>query len=101
MSSLLDKTMRTDPIILPNRKKLTSLLYADDLVLLSKSKEGLQNCINSVINFCTKWQMTINEKKSKVMIFSKKKLKYAPKFTLNSNELEITQNYTYMASRTP
>ena len=31
-------------------------MLADDLALLSKSKEGLQN-------FCSEWQMNVNEKK--------------------------------------
>ena len=69
LSFLLDNAMRTDPIILPNGCKLSHLLYLDDLVLLSKSREGLQNCINLVSEFCSKWQITVNEKKSKVTIF--------------------------------
>ena len=38
---LLDRE-DTDPIILPNGTHLNCLLYADDLVLISHSAEGLQ-----------------------------------------------------------
>ena len=98
LSVQLDRTPRSDPIILPNSNKLTSLLYADDLVLLSKSKEGLQNCINTVSEFCNKWHMNVNEKKSKIMIFSKKTCKKVnhPSFTCNKNKLDVVSEFTYL-----
>ena len=36
-------------------KKLNSLSWADDLVLMSTSQKGLQNCLNHLYNYCTKW----------------------------------------------
>jgi len=98
LSISLDKTSRTDPFFLPNGTKLTSLMYADDLVLLSKSQEGLQNCINSVADFCTKWQMTINENKSKVMIFRKRSIKKSKQqsFIIHNNKLETVREFTYL-----
>ena len=47
----LSTAHQTDPFILPNGEKLPTMLYADDLVLISKSREGLQNCINIVSAF--------------------------------------------------
>jgi len=94
----LEQTLRSDPIILPNNNRLSSLLYADDLVLLSKSKEGLQNSINTVSKFCDNWKMDVNEKKSKVMIFSKKACKKnnQPIFTINKKAIEIVNEFTYL-----
>ena len=37
----------SDPIILPNGTKLNSYLYADDLIIISRSKIGLQYCLNT------------------------------------------------------
>ena len=37
---------KSDPLILPDGTQLNCLLYADDLIILSKSKHGLQNCLN-------------------------------------------------------
>ena len=98
LSISLDKTVRTDAFLLPNGAKLTTLMYADDLVLLSKSREGLQNSIDCVADFCTKWQMNINEKKSKVMIFQKKSSKKTKQktFQVNNRELEIVKEFTYL-----
>lgn len=89
---------RTDPFILPNGDKLSSLLYADDLVLISKSSEGLQNCIDVVSSFCKSWHLSVNHKKSKVLIFKRKASKYIreKKFFLNNQILEIVQEFTYL-----
>ena len=53
-------------------KKINSLLYADDLVILSRSKTGLQNCLNALSLYCDKWKLKINPKKTKIMIFQKR-----------------------------
>ena len=43
--------------------KVGCLLFADDLLILSESKEGLQNSINNLSKYCYNWQLTINVKK--------------------------------------
>ena len=48
---LLDQNP-TDPISLQIGHKLNTLFYADDLVILSRSKYRLQNCLNSLPSFC-------------------------------------------------
>jgi hypothetical protein len=39
------------------------LLYADDIVLLSQSKEGLQNSLNILHDFCYSWKLKVNTDK--------------------------------------
>ena len=51
-----------------NNTKVNALMYADDLILLSESKEGLQNLINKVNDFCAERLLCINAKKTKVMV---------------------------------
>ena len=65
------KTDFSDPLFLPDGTKLNCLLYADDLVLLSKSKQGLQHCLNTLSTFCEKWMMNVNLKKTKTMTIQK------------------------------
>lgn len=87
----------TDPFTLPNGTKLNSLLYADDLVILSKSKQGLEKCLNILENFNAKWLLDVNYKKTKILIFQKSGRK--PKnlsFSINNNPIEIVQEYTYL-----
>ena len=47
---------------------ISSLLYADDVVLMADSKEDLQVLIDTVDKFCRRWHMDINLKKSEVMV---------------------------------
>ena len=39
----------SDPFALPNGTNLNSLFYPDDLIILARSKLGLQNCLNKII----------------------------------------------------
>ena len=48
--------------------KVGSLLFADDLVILSESKEGLQNSVNNLGVFCDDWKLTLNIDKTKSMV---------------------------------
>ena len=47
------------------------VMFADDLVLISQSKQGLQNALNKLQRYCDKWCLKINVDKTKVMIFNK------------------------------
>ena len=47
------------------------LLYADDVILLSTTEAGLQNCISKFEKYCDDWCIEVNLVKSKVMIFNK------------------------------
>ena len=55
----------SDPFILPNGTKLNSLLYADDLIILSRSRTCLQNCLNMLSSDCESCTLNINPKKKK------------------------------------
>jgi hypothetical protein len=59
-----------DPITI-NNIKVSCLMYADDIVLISESAKGLQNCLNKLSNYCDIWNLSVNIDKSKVIIFNK------------------------------
>ena len=40
-------------------------MYADDVVLLSTSNKGLQNCVNKLEKFTAESEMSVNIKKDK------------------------------------
>ena len=54
------ESILSDPFVLPNGTKLCSLLYADDLIILSRSKAGLQNCLSALAQYCRSWMLNIN-----------------------------------------
>ena len=47
------------------------MLFTDDFVGVSDSKESLEKLIDVVYGYCNKWRVKANESKSAVMVFSK------------------------------
>ena len=45
---------------------LTIWLFADDMALLSESRIGLQNGLNSLSSYCDKWGLEVNIEKNKM-----------------------------------
>ena len=88
----------SDPLFLPDGTKLNCLRYADDLVLLSKSKHGLQHCLNTLPTFCEKWMMNVKLKKTKTMIMQKNARKPQDSFYfhIDNESINFTQEYTYL-----
>ena len=76
--------------------KLSHLLYADDLMLLSETKTGLQMCINKLKEYCNKWKLTVNLKKTKVIIFRANGKKHNAQFMLEKENLEVIDLYKYL-----
>jgi hypothetical protein len=77
--------------------KLNCLLYADYLLLLSESKEGLQSCLDSLKAYCDSWKLKVNLSKTKIMIFSKGHKNFKKfQFFYNNLEIEIVEKYKYL-----
>ena len=55
-------------IFLNKEVPINALMYADDLILLSDTPEGLQKHIDKL---CDDWRLNINLKKTKMMIFNR------------------------------
>ena len=72
-------------------------MFADDIVLMSETADGLQNCINRLQGYCNKWNLTLNTHKNQVLIFNKGGLRLKKfKFYYEHDVLEITQSYCYL-----
>ena len=84
----------TDPILLEG-KEVPILMYADDVVILSKSAMGLNRALNVLHVFCQKWKLRINTSKTKVLIFNARKWDKF-KFFLGNNLIAIKDTYTYL-----
>ena len=55
-----------------NSLKVTCLMFADDLVLLADRPEGLQNSIDILCMYHRTQKLTVNVKKTKVLVFGHK-----------------------------
>ena len=75
--------------------KLFILLYADDTVIISESKEGLQSALNTYSEYCNEWRLTINSDKSNVTIFSKgRQTEYS--FQINKYDIKVVKEFKYL-----
>ena len=72
-------------------------MYADDLILLSRSAQGLQSMLDNLQNFCELWNLSINTEKTKCMTFQKKnKTSNKDIFQINQTPIENVSEYTYL-----
>ena len=72
-------------------------LFADDIAVLAKSEEDLQQMLTVIHKWCEKWQLCINPDKSKVVHFrfnGKQISSYV--FKIGSAKIEYTIQYKYL-----
>ena len=78
-------------------KHISSLSFADDLVLLSETTVGLQNSLEILQNYCHEWGLDINIDKTKVVVFNRafrKTHKFS--FFVNNSPIEVAKSYRYL-----
>ena len=75
---------------------LNCLLYADDVILMSKTETGLQYCISKLGKYCDDCCLEVNYDKSKVIVFNKAGKFYETKFTYKDQKLESVREYRYL-----
>ena len=71
--------------------KIQLLLFADYLVLLADSEQGLQHSINRLDEFCSTWDMKTN-----VVIFNKSRNQSTPVFKIGEDTIKYSHNYKYL-----
>ena len=77
--------------------RLSILLYADDIALLASEEISMQTMLNKIHEWCKRWRMLINAKKSKVMHFRHARTKRSEfNFKIGDNRLETTDRYKYL-----
>jgi hypothetical protein len=77
-------------------KKISSLLYADDLILFSSTPEGLLNKLDHLHKYCKEWCLKVNINKSKVIVFNKTGRVINHNFKIDTENLECVNKYKYL-----
>ena len=73
------------------------LLYADDdTVILTENGSDLQMALDSVHEYCTKYKLTLNTSKTKIVIFSREKVRRFPTFKYSHHIIAIVSDYIYL-----
>ena len=77
-------------------KKKKLLLYADDTIVLAECPEDLRRALDMLKIYCEFWGLDINVRKTKVMIFSRGKIREMPKFNFNEETVDVVWDYKYL-----
>jgi len=82
---------------LPGLQEIFLLLFADDICLISSTPAGLQNQLDNLEKASTSLGLTVNLKKTKIMVFRKGgHLGKAEKWFYQGKEVEIVNSYKYL-----
>ena len=87
-------------IVLTEDETLVHMLWADDLILVADSKEGLQSQFDGLYRFCSKFQLIVNTIKTKVLVFGKDQNSTRSNFSFsfNGRTIEVCESYKYLGT---
>ena len=78
--------------------RIFCLLYADDTIVLAENAAQLQKALDGLNNYCNKWALKVNLDKTKVVIFSKGKIRKYKSFTFGSHSVDVVDDYVYLGT---
>ena len=77
---------------------LHSLMLMDDTAILASSRKVMKKRIEALIEFCEKYEMVINEGKTKLMVINGNKNDRMEMITSNGIVIKHTDTYVYLGS---
>ncbi len=78
-------------------EQISLLMYADDIVLISTNEQGAQAQLDVMTNWCSRWSMKINAKKSQIIhVRNPQKPLSKVKLYCCEQELKYVSNYKYL-----
>ena len=77
---------------------LACILYADDLCLIAPSRSAMQYLLNICSEYCAKFCLTFNAKKSRTLVFGNVKDAHIAPLVLNSQEINIVSEWLYLGT---
>ena len=76
---------------------LTIILFADDMVIFSETRKGLQNGLDALSSYCSKWGLSVNVSKTKCIAFKRGgRIGAMDRWTYNGEELETVNQFKYL-----
>ena len=80
-------------------RMISTLVYADDIILLAEKELDLQKLLDVVQTWCSKWGISINTQKSNVIHFRKKGKRFPRtdfSFLVGAEPITLTHTYKYL-----
>ena len=75
---------------------ISCIIWADDILLLSESENGLQNMLNNLSSYTKENGMKINPEKTKAMIFNKSGRFLKRSYRVGESQIFTTKSYKYL-----
>ena len=76
---------------------LTVLMFADDMIIFSKTRKGLQTGLNKLDDYCSRWGLTVNINKTKCVAFRNGgKIGQLDRWTFRNELLETVSDFRYL-----
>ena len=79
-----------------DKTSVSCLLWADDIIILSETKSGLQSQLNTIDMYCKTNGLTVNTEKTKCMTFNKAGRFVRNFFTYSNIYLEDVNSFRYL-----
>ena len=96
MADLAKKLEMADGKVKVNNTEISSVFWADDIILLSESEQGLNTMIKILEKYSNEHKLKINTDKTKVMIFNKTGRLMKRLYHINGVQLENVRSYKYL-----
>ncbi|XP_052255506.1 uncharacterized protein LOC127861165 [Dreissena polymorpha] len=78
---------------------LILLLFADDMAILGKNPEEVQNHLDNLLVYCNTWGLKVNTSKTKIMVFRKRgRLRQNEAWTYDGQIIETVDNFNYLGT---
>ena len=71
-------------------------MYADDLVMIAESENQLQENMTLLNNYCMNWNLEINLKKTKTMVFNRGNKLCKTNIYINNTLIECVKEFRYL-----
>ena len=73
-------------------------MYADDLLILSETEDGLKESLQRLGKYAKQWKMKISAKKTKIMVFNKQGRNSDMKVKLDDLIIESCEQHPYLGT---
>jgi len=79
-----------------DRERIWNLAYADDIVLLAKNKEALEEMIGTFRKFLKNRNLELNVGKSKILVFNRGNNEKKERWKWRGERIEEVQTFKYL-----
>ena len=92
----LPKIFKHNLLKINDKDTLSCVIWADDLLILSDSQEGLNNMLGELRIYCNDNTIEVNIAKTKCMIFNKTGRHIRKTFLFGKQKIDTTREYKYL-----